>query len=449
MTVVPFVLHPMAAASNPGLVRSLRRWDLVAVVLNGVVGAGIFGLPSRVFALTADYSLVCFAACALCVSLIVLSFAEVASRFSGTGGPYLFAREAYGPLTGFVVGWLVRIARVTSLAANCSLLPAYLGFFFPAAASGLPRAIILAAVVTALATVNVRGVRGAADASNVLAVGKMLPLGVFVVAGLFFMQPGRFSFAVAPTYHAFAQSVLLLVYAFTGFEMAVIPSGEARSPGQNLPPALLTGMAVVVTFYILIQVVCIGTLPGLGGSQRPLADAAATFLGTWGAAMITGGIVISLAGNLNVLILAASRVLFAMADRDQFASKAGIHSSPLPHARGGGAHHYVSHARPHSVRHVHPSAHTEHDCPSGDLLCHLRRPGSSAPSREIGGSDFPRARRHLRRIRRDASVRLAAFQQQSARGARHNAGGLGRLGDLLVTSEDSHRISSAALAGVR
>jgi APA family basic amino acid/polyamine antiporter len=326
MTVVPFVLRPMAAASNPGLVRSLRRWDLVAVVLNGVVGAGIFGLPSRVFALTADYSLVCFAACALCVSVIVLSFAEVASRFSGTGGPYLFAREAYGPLTGFVVGCLVWIARVTSLAANCSLLPAYLGFFFPAAASGLPRAIIVAGVVTALATVNVRGVRGAANASNVLAVGKLLPLGVFVIAGLFFMQPGRFSFAVAPTYHAFAQSVLLLVYAFTGFEMAVIPSGEIRNPGRDLPPALLMGMAVVVTFYILIQVVCIGTLPGLGGSQRPLADAAATFLGTWGAAMITGGIVISLAGNLNVLILAASRVLFAMADRNELPAKlASIH----------------------------------------------------------------------------------------------------------------------------
>jgi amino acid transporter len=326
MTVVPFLLHPMAAASNPGLVRSLRRWDLVAVVLNGVIGAGIFGLPSRVFALTADYSLVCFAACALCVSLIVLSFAEVASRFSGTGGPYLFAREAYGPLTGFVVGWLVWIARVTSLAANCSLLPAYLGFFFPAAASGLPRAIIVAGVVTALAAVNVRGVRGAADASNVMAVGKLLPLGVFVIAGLFFMQPGRFSFAAAPTYHGFAQSVLLLVYAFTGFEMAVIPAGEARSPGRDLPRALLMGMAVVVTFYMLIQLVCIGTLPGLGGSQRPLADAAATFLGTWGAAMITGGIVVSLAGNLNVLILAASRVLFAMAERDDLPAKlASIH----------------------------------------------------------------------------------------------------------------------------
>ena len=112
------------------------------MVLNGVIGAGIFGLPSRTFALAGDYSLVSFGVCAVCVFLIVLSFAEVASRFSGTGGPYLFARETFGPLTGFLVGWLVWVARVTAFSANCSLLPAYLGFFFPAVASGLPRALI-------------------------------------------------------------------------------------------------------------------------------------------------------------------------------------------------------------------------------------------------------------------------------------------------------------------
>src|SRR5205807_2813060 len=131
----------------PALMRSLRRWDVVGVVLNGVIGAGIFGLASRVFALSGDYSLLAFGACAVCVSFIVLSFAEVASRFSGTGGPYLFARETYGPAVGFTIGWLVWVARVTSFAANCSLLPNYLGFFFPAATAGLPRAAIVAVVV--------------------------------------------------------------------------------------------------------------------------------------------------------------------------------------------------------------------------------------------------------------------------------------------------------------
>jgi amino acid transporter len=109
---------------------------------------------------------------------------------------------------------------------------------------------------------------------------------------------------------------MLLVYAFTGFEMAVIPAGEVRNPERNLPAALLIGMAIVVTFYVLIQVVCIGTLPGLANSQRPLGDAAQRFLGTGGAVMITVGILISLAGNLNVLILAGSRVIYAMAEHN-------------------------------------------------------------------------------------------------------------------------------------
>jgi amino acid transporter len=296
-------------------VRTLRRWDLVAVVLNGVIGAGIFGLPSKIFALAGNYSLLAFAACGLCVALIVLSFAEVAGRFTGTGGPYLFARETFGATAGFAVGWLVWVARITAFSANLTLLPAYLGFFIPAAASGLPRAAILAGVVALLAFLNVRGVRRTADASNILAIGKLLPLAIFIGAGLFHLAPGRFTLSGALPYAGFSQSVMLLVYAFTGFEMAVIPAGETRNPARDVPRALLIGMAVVVTVYVLIQAVCMGTLPELAESRRPLADAAAHFLGNGGAAMVTAGIVISLAGNLNVLILAASRMLYAMAEK--------------------------------------------------------------------------------------------------------------------------------------
>jgi amino acid transporter len=304
----------------------MRRLDLIGVVLNGVIGAGIFGLPSKVFGLAGTYSVVAFLVCAVCVGAIVLCFAEVASRFSGTGGPYLYARETYGRSVGFTVGWLVLIARITSFAANLSLLPAYLSFFIPAAGAGVVRAAILSAAVVLLTAVNVGGVRLVAGTSNIFAVGKLLPLAVFVTAGLFFLRPENFSFHSLPSYHGFSASVLLLVYAFTGFEMAVIPAGEARNPGRDLPVALICGMVLVIIFYVAIQVVCIGTLPGLAASQRPLADAAAGFLGTWGAVMLTAGIVVSLAGNLNVLVLTASRMVFAMAEAgDLPAGLAKIH----------------------------------------------------------------------------------------------------------------------------
>ena len=305
----------MRAASPTGLVRGIRRWDLVAVMINAIIGAGIFGLPSRVFAQVGPYSLIAFAACGLVVMLIVLCFAEVGSRFDETGGPYLYAREAFGPLVGFEVGWLTWVTRVTAFAANCNLLVEYLGYFLPAWGAGWRRSVVITLVVVTLTAVNLRGVRNAAMVSNIFTVGKLLPIALFVMAGLFFLEPGNFATPVAPGFHAFSNSVLLLVYAFTGFEMATITSGEVRDPRRNLPFALLTSIGVVMLLYILIQVVCIGTLPALADSRRPLLDAGARFLGGTGAAVIAGGVLVSIFGNLNVLVLAASRLPFAMAGR--------------------------------------------------------------------------------------------------------------------------------------
>ena len=121
------------------LVRGLGRWDLTAIVINGIIGAGIFGLPGKVYAQIGSYSLLAFVACAVIVGLIVLCYAEVASRFSATGGSYLYAREAFGPAVGFEVGWLFWIVRVATFAANCNLLVTYLGFFVAGANEGTMR----------------------------------------------------------------------------------------------------------------------------------------------------------------------------------------------------------------------------------------------------------------------------------------------------------------------
>src|SRR2546426_6212451 len=137
----------MAETSSEGLVRGIRRWDLVAITINGIIGAGIFGLPAKVYLLIGTYSLIAFGACALIVTLIILCFAEVGSRFDETGGPYLYAREAFGRTVAFEVGWLVWLARLTAFAANCNLLVSYLGFFWPGATANVWRAAVVAAVV--------------------------------------------------------------------------------------------------------------------------------------------------------------------------------------------------------------------------------------------------------------------------------------------------------------
>ncbi|MGH9937137.1 MAG: APC family permease [Blastocatellia bacterium] len=307
----------MNQSTHTGLIRGIRRWDLVAVAINGIIGAGIFGLPSKVYALIGPYSLIAFFACALVVTLIVLCFAEVSSRFSETGGPYLYGRESFGPIAGFEAGWLMWLARLTSFAANCNLLIEYLGYFHPGIAVGWLRAIMIIVIVIALTAVNVVGIRNAALFSDIFSIGKLIPLTLFIIVGLFFLNPRNFSMAAQPSLSSFSQSVLLLVYAFTGFEMAIIPAGETRDPRRNLPFAILTALGVVAVVYILIQVVCIGTLPELAASNRPLADASERFMGAIGASAITAGAVISIIGNLMVVILAAARLPFAMADKGE------------------------------------------------------------------------------------------------------------------------------------
>lgn len=310
----------MPNVSEEGLIRDIRRWDLVAIAINGIIGAGIFGLPSKVFSLIGSYSLIAFVACALVVTLIILCFAEVGSRFNETGGPYLYAREAFGPTVAFEIGWLMWLARVTAFAANCNLLVSYLGYFWPAATGALWRAAIITLVVTVLATINVFGVREAAFVSNCFTIGKLIPMIIFIAVGLFFLNRHAYALGAPPTAGAFSQSVLLLIYAFTGFEMATIPAGEVRNPQRYLPRALMIAIAVVAVLYILIQVVCVGTFPELAQSQKPLADAGTRFMGTAGGALISAGAVISITGNLNILLLSGSRIPFAIAERQQLPS---------------------------------------------------------------------------------------------------------------------------------
>jgi len=307
----------MEQTTREGLVRGIRRWDLVAVVINGIIGAGIFGLPSKVYGLIGSYSLIAFIVCALVVTLIILCFAEVGSRFDATGGPYLYAREAFGSVVGFEVGWLQWLTRIMAFAANSNLLVEYLSLFWPGAVSEPWRSLIITVVTVALTAINIVGVRNATVFGNFFTIGKLIPLILFAVVGLFFINSGNYSFVARPGYAAFSSSVLLLIYAFTGFEMAVIPSGEVQNPQRNIPIALLTAIGVVASIYILVQFVSIGTLPGLATSTKPLADASRNFMGAAGAFVISVGAIISIVGNLNITILAGSRLPYAMAERNQ------------------------------------------------------------------------------------------------------------------------------------
>jgi basic amino acid/polyamine antiporter, APA family len=284
-------------------------------VINSIIGAGIFGLPARAFALAGAYSLLAYVVSAVAIFLIILCFAEVGSRFSTTGGPYLYAQTTFGPLVGFQVGWLMWLGRISAFASLVNLFVGYLGYFIPAAPAW--RTVVIASMVSAITVANIIGVRVTATVTNTLTIGKLIPLFLLATVGLFFVDAGRYSLAASPGYGAFSQAALLLVFTYMGFEGAAIPSGETRDPARNLPFALIVGLGVVVLAYVLIQTVCIGTVPDLAHSERPLSDAALRALGAPGATIIAAGALVSISGTLNALMFATPRLPFAMAENRQ------------------------------------------------------------------------------------------------------------------------------------
>jgi len=312
--------------SNEGLRREIRRWDLVALLVNVTVGAGILRLPADVQKTVGNYSLAAFLVCAVIIGLIALCFAEVGSRFSGTGGPYLYARETFGPTLGFTVGWLMWLTRLAGFATLVQVFVAYLGYFWPPFESGLPRVAIITGLVVSLTVINIIGVRVSARAGDVLTVSKLIPLVLFVAVGLFFVSPARFTLAARPSLGSFSAAVFILVYVFSGFEAVLVNSGEIRQPQRVIPFALIVALSAAVALFLLIQVVCIGTLPNLAGSERPLADASQSFLGALGPAIISAGALVGIFGTLNVIMLACTRLPFAMAVQGQLpVPLAGVH----------------------------------------------------------------------------------------------------------------------------
>lgn len=298
--------------------RSISKWEMVLLFINGVIGAGIFGLPSKVFKEIGVYSLLALIVCAFTVFIIIFCLAEVSSRFDKTGGPYLYARTSFGPLTGFITGWLLLLTRFITYAALINLLVTYLSFFTDWFILPIPRIITITGITIFLSYINHVGVRNSTHLNNFLTITKLLPLLLFIGVGLFFIVPENFEIKNTPNFSDFSSTVLLLVFVFGGFESILVNSGEVKDPKKNLPFALLLASLIIVIIYILIQIVCIGTLPELASSNKPLAEAAGLFMGKTGATIIAFGALFSILGTLNAIMLVGTRLPYAFSEEQQF-----------------------------------------------------------------------------------------------------------------------------------
>jgi amino acid transporter len=307
------------------LIRALGRWDLTAVGVNQVIGSGIFVLPATVALLVgAPASVWPWVADGIANALIVLCFAEAGSRFRQAGGPMLYTATAFGPFAGFLVGWMMWLTRVASQAALANAFAQYLGFFWPQTAEGVGRILVIAATIGSLALINFRGVKWGAWTINFFTIGKLVPLGIFMVLGIFYVDWGAFapgweSFRDMLTTHraGFGESVLLLMFAFGGYELITIPAGEANAPRRDAPRALLLTIGIVCAIYVLVQVIAVGTLPDLANSPTPLADSALLFLGALAGTFIAIGGLLSIGGSNAGTMLAGPRLTYALAEQRQ------------------------------------------------------------------------------------------------------------------------------------
>lgn len=299
--------------NKDSLDREISRLGFAAIALNGVIGAGIFALPAVAAARSGNFSPWLFLFCAVLIMSVVLCFSRAASFVTDTGGPIQYAGQAFGPFAGFQTGWLTYIGRLSALAANIKLMVIYAGWFWAPLESGLAHQLAVALMFIILATSNVLGVRRSMAVVFIFSAMKLAPLLLLVIVGLSHVQPGLLIDSGLPEINTFGETVLVLLYAFVGFESAVVLAGEARDPRRDIPHALTITVLTITVFYFLIQWISISALPGLASSKTPLADVAAVVLGAGGAALLTFGAVFSIGGNCSASMLSAPRMTYALA----------------------------------------------------------------------------------------------------------------------------------------
>ncbi|MBM32875.1 MULTISPECIES: APC family permease [unclassified Arsukibacterium] len=306
------------AVTGNTLPRHLGLFGLWLLVVNGLIGAGIFGLPGGAAKLAGEYSPLIYLFCALLILPILLCMAELASYFRGSGGPVRYGTAAFGPFIGFQAGWLYYIARLVSFAANSVLLVDSIGYFWPAAIAGFNRVMLLAAIIVSLTLINVVGSLRAMRSLALLTVIKFAVLLLLVVAGASLLGtkllPDFNPLTVFNSPYDIGAATLLLIYAFVGFESVVVPAGEAKNPARDMPRALILGLLLVTLLYIGIQLVSVAAVTDIANSSSPLLDVAAALFGPAGAMVLMLGVVASVAANLLGAIFSTPRASFALAE---------------------------------------------------------------------------------------------------------------------------------------
>lgn len=306
---------PAVERAEQKLVRVVGRKEIIALTINSIIGAGIFAVPATISAILGIASPIAFVCAGLFTVFIVLCFAELGGRYDRTGGAYLYASEAFGGVTAFLIGWLYFLARLTSIAALTNAFIGFIGYFYEVVTPF--RQLLIIAFLGLLGYINYRGVRASSRIINFLTVAKLAPLLTFIIAGFVVMNWDVYKNIPLPELQPFTKALLLCMFAFTGFEVIGIPGGEMTNAKRDIPVGMLIGTGITIAIYLSIQFVAVAVHPGIATSKSPLAEAAQFILGANGGAFLAVGAICSVVGTLMGLMLTGPRILFAMSMQHQ------------------------------------------------------------------------------------------------------------------------------------
>lgn len=285
--------------------KKLGLWSIVLLGINSIIGSGIFGLPGEAYKMIGPASIVVLVFCMVLAVSIALCFAEAGSWFDENGGPYLYAKEAFGDFIGFEVGFMKWAIGMIAWAAMANFFAITISTVWPQAADPFTKNVIIGVVLIGLGIVNIMGVEASKVLNDIITVGKLVPLIFFIAVGIFFIKGHNFTpFVIVPkgeaTTTAFVAAAISLFYAFTGFESLAVAAKDMQNPKENVPKALIAVMAIVSIVYVFVLAISIGILgPNLSGAATPVADAAKSMIGNAGVYIITIGTVISV-GGINI-----------------------------------------------------------------------------------------------------------------------------------------------------
>ena len=299
-------------SSESLLRRELGKIGVATIAMNGVVGSGIFALPAVAIAQAGYFSPWVFVLCGILILFVALSIARAASFFDITGGPIVYTTHAFGRYVGFQTGLLIYVSRVAAIAASANLIVSYAAAMWSPLEAGVPRVAAIAAYISLATALNAAGMRAGMAGIYIISILKLAPLALLILVGFPSVEWASVAGAQALPPGELGQTMLVMMYAFIGFEFSLISAGETRNARSAIPKALVGTVIAIALFYALIQLIVVSAGADLGSSDAPLVEIARRVMGPWGAVVLGLGVIFSVGGGSLTSLLTAPRLTFAL-----------------------------------------------------------------------------------------------------------------------------------------